>query len=163
MFYYLIVYLLFLGRKHRKVQRDEVKLLAHPIVTRVQVKKNLLRNVGNAKQCKLCDKIFSTEKAAVAHVFDLHDDLLQPEKEAEKREVEMKYNKCKKNPETTSISQTQKKADYKRIEKEGYQSKWRCKYCSSVFLYLEDTVPHMKQMHGITRPDAREKSLIKIV
>ena len=59
---------------------DKRKLGAQsrPVITRVQVKKNLLRSLGNAKQCRLCDKMFSREKAAVAHVFQSHDDLLQP-------------------------------------------------------------------------------------
>ena len=51
---------------------------ARPVITRVQVKKSLLRSLGNAKQCKLCDKMFSREKAAVAHVFESHNDLLGP-------------------------------------------------------------------------------------
>lgn len=51
---------------------------ARPVITRVQVKKSLLRSLGNAKQCKLCDKMFSREKAAVAHVFDIHQNLLGP-------------------------------------------------------------------------------------
>ena len=157
------VYLLFLGRKHQKVQGDEVKT-DQPIVTRVQVKKNLLRNVGNAKQCKLCDKIFSTEKSAVAHVFEVHNDLLQPEKMAGKRAEEGEFIKGKRSIETTNLCQPRKIIDYKRIDnKEGNDNKWKCKYCSSVFLCLADTVPHMKQMHGITRPDAREKSLKKIL
>ena len=49
-----------------------------PVITHVQVKKCLLRSLGNAKQCKLCDKMFSREKAAVDHVFESHDYLLGP-------------------------------------------------------------------------------------
>ena len=44
-------------------------------MTRVQVKKELLRNVGNAKQCVLCGRVFSRESGAVDHVFTEHSDL----------------------------------------------------------------------------------------
>ena len=146
---------LFLGL-NRKIHKDKVNL-EQPIITRVEVKKNLLRNVGNAKQCKLCDKIFSTEKSAVAHVFDFHQDLLQPGKEKGK----INKQQCKKIIEMTNIEQM--KAESKKLDTGISQDKWKCKYCSTIFLCLEDTIPHMKQMHGIIRPDAREKSLKKIV
>ena len=58
--------------------RRNLETQARPVITRVQVKKSLLRSLGNAKQCKLCDKVFSREKAAVAHVFESHEELLSP-------------------------------------------------------------------------------------
>ena len=58
--------------------KKSLEAQSRPVITRVQVKKSLLRSIGNAKQCKLCDKMFSREKAAVAHVFESHNDLLQP-------------------------------------------------------------------------------------
>ena len=58
--------------------KRKIEATSLPIVTRIQVKKSLLRSVGNAKQCRLCDKVFSRERAAVVHVFEDHTDLLQP-------------------------------------------------------------------------------------
>ena len=39
---------------------------------------------------------------------------------------------------------------------------WKCKFCSKHFTALEETVGHLRKMHGVSRQDARNMSIIKI-
>ena len=127
-----------------------------PVITRVQVKKNLLKSLGNGKQCLLCNKLFSREKVAVEHVFDLHQDLLQspdcmrkhgqpPEEDPEDNMNVLKRTKV------ATESNTRPKSEI-----------WKCKFCSKHFTALEETVGHLRKMHGVIRQDARSMSIIKI-
>ena len=38
------------------------------------IKRELLRGVGQAKQCVLCSKIFSSEYKAINHIHEVHSD-----------------------------------------------------------------------------------------
>ena len=120
-----------------------------PIITRVQVKKSLLKTIGNAKQCLLCNKVFSREKEAVGHVFQLHQDLLQSPDDGRAHEVSQAPDPTLDLKNTANNSQL-------------ISESWKCKFCSKLFMSLEDTVPHLRRMHGIIRGDARNKSLQKI-
>ena len=96
----------------------------------------MLKKIGNAKQCKLCNKIFSSEFQAVDHVYEAHKDF---------NPVIVQHLADKKKPEVAP-------------KKEG----WKCKFCGQIFQKKEDTVPHLKEIHGIIRPTARERSIQKI-
>ena len=103
--------------------------------------------------------MFSREKVAVEHVFDLHQDLLQspaciirkqghlPAEDPKKSLKEMKKFKVS----TEILDNTSPRAEV-----------WKCKFCSEHFTALEETVGHLKKMHGVTRQDARNMSMIKI-
>jgi len=103
--------------------------------------------------------LFSREKVAVEHVFDLHQDLLQspaciirkqghlPAEDPKKSLKEMKKFKVS----TEILDNTSPRAEV-----------WKCKFCSEHFTALEETVGHLKKMHGVTRQDARNMSMIKI-
>ena len=119
----------------------------------MQVKKNLLKTIGNAKQCLLCNKVFSREKVAVCHVFQLHQDLLQSPDD--------KKNQVNLLEEDPNLNKTLVSSNNSTTNPES-SGCWKCKFCSKYFTALEDTVPHMRLMHGVTRLDARNKSLQKI-
>ena len=122
------------------------------MITRVQVKKSLLKNVGNAKQCLLCSRVFSRERMAVEHVFGDHGDLLRSPGDtaigtlAERGDID--------TPDTNKLSEPT--ADTK-VDTGG--CRWMCKFCSTIFRFKEDTVTHFKEIHGINRAAARDKSL----
>ena len=102
--------------------------------------------------------MFSREKVAVCHVFDLHQDLLQsPE------DIRNQLNQLEKDPNlrTVGINKTLVSSN-NSTPTSGASGRWKCKFCSQHFTSLEDTVPHMRLMHGVTRLDARNKSLQKI-
>eukprot|EP00092_Neocalanus_flemingeri_P019395 GFUD01021009.1.p1 GENE.GFUD01021009.1~~GFUD01021009.1.p1 ORF type:complete len:382 (-),score=106.93 GFUD01021009.1:463-1608(-) len=103
---------------------------------KVNIKKDLLKKIGNAKQCKLCNKIFSTEFQAVEHVHQVHKDI---------------------NPGIV-----EQLADQKKPDPAPKMDRWKCKFCAKIFLKKEDTVPHLKEIHGITRLTARERSIQKL-
>lgn len=116
-----------------------------PVITKVQVKKSLLKTIGNAKQCLLCNKVFSREKEAVGHVYQLHQDILQSPDDITKLSENRAINSIVLNKKSSLIC-----------------GSWKCKFCSKLFTSLEDTVPHMRLMHGVTRGDARNKSIQRI-
>jgi len=45
-----------------------------PVEVKINIKKDLLKKIGNAKQCKLCNKLFSSEFKAVDHIHEVHND-----------------------------------------------------------------------------------------
>ena len=106
----------------------------------------------------MCNKLFSREKVAVEHVFDLHQDLLQspdyirkqshpPEEDPEARLKEMKKTEV---------------APEKQANTRPRSEVWKCKFCSKHFTALEETAGHLRKMHGVIRQDARNMSIMKI-
>ena len=43
----------------------------------INIKKDLIRKVGQAKQCQLCGRIFSSEYKAIDHVLEDHKSVQQ--------------------------------------------------------------------------------------
>jgi len=103
---------------------------------KINIKKDLLVKVGNAKQCKLCDKIFSSEFKAVDHVHQTHNDI-----ESIKSKITEKTPK-------------------KNIEVK--KNLWKCKFCGLIFPTVDATVPHLKEIHGINTLGARKRSIQRI-
>jgi len=126
-----------------------------PVISRVQVKKSLLKTIGNAKQCLLCNKVFSREKVAVGHVFHLHQDLLQSPDDILKQDNQLEEDP---NPNTVEMRKSNIGADNSILKSPC----WKCKFCSKLFVVQEDTVAHLRLMHGVTRLDARNRSLTRI-
>ena len=116
------------------------------------MKKSLLKNVGNAKQCLLCSRVFSRERMAVEHVFGDHGDLLRSPPDVAIGTLAKRGG----NDTPDTNKQTEPTADTK-VDTGG--CRWMCKFCSTVFRSKEDTVSHFKEIHGITRAAARDKSL----
>jgi len=103
---------------------------------KINIKKDLLMTVGNAKQCKLCNKIFSSQFKAVEHVHEAHNDI-----KAIKSKIVEQISK--KNIE---------------VKNEG----WKCKFCGLIFKTKPETVPHLKEIHGIVKLGAQKRSLQKL-
>ena len=100
---------------------------------KINIKKDLLVKVGNAKQCKLCDKIFSSEFKAVDHVNQTHNHI------------------------ESIKSKIAEKTPNKNIEVK--KNLWKCKFCGLTFSNKEATVPHLKEIHGINTLEARKRSI----
>ena len=41
----------------------------------INIKKDLIKKIGQAKQCQLCKKLFSSEYKAIAHVHEEHKNI----------------------------------------------------------------------------------------
>ena len=108
-------------------------ILGKGIEGKINIKKDLLVKVGNAKQCKLCDKIFSSEFKAVDHIHQTHNDI------------------------ESIKSKIAEKSFTKKIENKKNQ--YKCKFCGLAFLTKEATVPHLKEIHGINTLAARKRSI----
>ena len=77
---------------------------------KINIKKDLLLKVGNAKQCKLCKKIFSSEFKAVEHVHEVHNNI---------QEIK-----------STIVEQN---TPQKKLIVEEKNAGWKCKFCGLVF------------------------------
>ena len=124
-------------------------------MTRVQVKKELLRNVGNAKQCVLCGRVFSRESGAVEHVFTEHSDLClaQPGGVGEQPSPATPYNALPAPPVVETRSHPKQPSEH---------GGWKCKFCAEIFKNKDETIPHLKEIHGILKSTARERSIKKV-
>ena len=44
-------------------------------MSKINIKKDLIKKIGQCKQCQLCNKLFSTEYKAIDHILEDHTDI----------------------------------------------------------------------------------------
>ena len=102
---------------------------------KINIKKDLLKTIGNAKQCKVCNKLFSSEFKAVDHVIEVHNDI-------------------------EAVKVVSEEKERKKADQDSKGSK--CKFCGLNFKSKQETIPHLKSIHGIESTAARERSIKRI-
>eukprot|EP00092_Neocalanus_flemingeri_P089747 GFUD01113600.1.p1 GENE.GFUD01113600.1~~GFUD01113600.1.p1 ORF type:complete len:387 (-),score=98.52 GFUD01113600.1:43-1203(-) len=103
----------------------------------IDIKKDLIKKIGQAKQCQLCKKLFSSEYKAIAHIHEDHNDINM-------EAVEHLLGKSN---------------DMKTVEE---VPKWKCSFCGITLLKMEEAVVHLKELHSIVNARAVKRSLNKV-